>query len=127
MTVVDHESQAGAACTDDGCGMCTECGVALTTCTVCGGIGYHRDLCPESDETIALHMVRDDLAAVLRRRDLPSYADAMCTCEMDLLSAVRELGLAGRDSLANSELTTLLNTSTPVLRSIAGQRTEFGP
>lgn len=41
----DHAIAAGARCTrgDDGC--CKGCGVAMTLCDVCVGIGYHRAGC----------------------------------------------------------------------------------
>jgi hypothetical protein len=46
---LDHENAGGDLCTDDGTGTCGVCGVALTKCDACDGIGYHRELCPESD------------------------------------------------------------------------------
>lgn len=45
-----HDRAAGALCTDDGDGLCATCGVALTECGVCHGIGYHRTGCPDSDD-----------------------------------------------------------------------------
>lgn len=46
----DHASAAGAICTDDGTGCCSTCGVSLTPCE-CGGVGYHKAGCPDSDVT----------------------------------------------------------------------------
>jgi hypothetical protein len=46
----NHELAAGKLCTEGSDGFCTVCGVAMTTCDVCAGIGYHAKGCPESDE-----------------------------------------------------------------------------
>lgn len=40
-----HEAAAGAKCHDDGNGFCLTCGVEMTVCNVCNGIGYHREGC----------------------------------------------------------------------------------
>lgn len=40
-----HEAVAGAKCHDDGNGFCLTCGVEMTVCNVCNGIGYHREGC----------------------------------------------------------------------------------
>lgn len=47
----NHHLAAGKLCTDGADGFCTTCGVAMTTCDVCAGIGYHAKGCPESDES----------------------------------------------------------------------------
>ncbi len=39
----------GGPCLDDDTGCCRFCGVSLTLCETCGGVGYHRDGCKESD------------------------------------------------------------------------------
>lgn len=46
-----HSDAAGALCTEDDTGCCTECGVAMDTCAVCNGVGYHRAGCRESGDT----------------------------------------------------------------------------
>jgi hypothetical protein len=46
----EHQSAAGAACLDGGDGACVLCGVEMTTCNVCGGIGYHRENCRLSED-----------------------------------------------------------------------------
>lgn len=45
----DHASAAGEKCHGGEDGLCQTCGVDMTTCAVCGGIGYHRAGCAESD------------------------------------------------------------------------------
>lgn len=52
MTTTNHEDSAGADCTEGPDGCCTTCGVAMTTCNVCGGVGYHHAGCAESDEFV---------------------------------------------------------------------------
>lgn len=39
----DRKSAGG--CEDEGDGTCRYCGVSLTVCLACGGIGYHRNGC----------------------------------------------------------------------------------
>lgn len=51
---MSHESAAGALCQDDGSGICSMCGVALTLCGICDGRGYHRAGCYESDEYLSV-------------------------------------------------------------------------
>lgn len=45
----EHTAAAGARCIvgDDGC--CASCGVEMSTCTRCGGVGYHCAGCADSD------------------------------------------------------------------------------
>lgn len=122
-----HDTAAGALCQDDGSGCCAVCGVAMTTCELCGSVGYHADLCPDSDETIALAIVRSDLTAALDRERLYGQSDALSGCDTELLHAIRTLGLSGRDSLTREEFTRLRDTMRPILARIAGHRSEFGP
>jgi hypothetical protein len=122
-----HDSAIGALCIDDGTGCCAECGVAMTVCDACGGVGYHCDLCPESDETVCMDSVRADLAVILERRDLFAYRDALGGCDHELLAAIRSLGFDGRDDLTPGEMESLLRAVLPVLRRIAGHRSEVGP
>lgn len=42
-----HAEAAGALCKDDGSGCCGTCGVSLSTCDSCTGVGYHRPDCPQ--------------------------------------------------------------------------------
>lgn len=42
-----HAGAAGELCRDSGRGVCRSCGVALTTCETCRGVGYHREDCAE--------------------------------------------------------------------------------
>ena len=102
-----HERAVGALCADDGTGSCVGCGVALTTCESCQGVGYHADLCSESDETICLALVRAELDASLRRADLHDLGDALASCDAELLAAIRRLDLQGRDNLTTEELARL--------------------
>lgn len=47
---ISHEAAGGDACVDhndDGC--CDACGVELSECESCDGIGYHREWCSDSD------------------------------------------------------------------------------
>jgi hypothetical protein len=44
-----HADAAGALCVDDGNGCCGLCGVAMTPCDECKGVGYHAASCPEND------------------------------------------------------------------------------
>jgi len=37
----DHSDHAGDLCTDAGDGCCADCGVSMSECPDCGGIGYH--------------------------------------------------------------------------------------
>lgn len=48
----NHESAAGAACTEGPESFCTECGVDMSHCEICDGVGYHRAGCRESDDTV---------------------------------------------------------------------------
>ncbi len=49
----DHEVAAGGLCTDpEGTGSCAVCRVLLIVCGACGGRGYHRAACPESEEAV---------------------------------------------------------------------------
>lgn len=55
-TYADHAAAAGALCVrgDDPPevdGSCVACGVTMSTCETCLGVGYHRALCIESDES----------------------------------------------------------------------------
>lgn len=47
-----HAAAAGELCHDDGSGACVVCAVALVPCASCGGTGYHRVGCVESDATV---------------------------------------------------------------------------
>jgi hypothetical protein len=40
-----HQAAAGAKCHEGPDGMCLTCGVEMTLCNVCKGIGYHREGC----------------------------------------------------------------------------------
>lgn len=40
-----HEAAAGALCKEGPAGHCLTCGVEMTVCNVCNGIGYHREGC----------------------------------------------------------------------------------
>lgn len=40
-----HALAEGAACREGDDGMCAGCGVEMTVCNVCHGIGYHRENC----------------------------------------------------------------------------------
>ena len=40
-----HQAAAGAKCHMDTDGFCLTCGVEMTLCNVCKGIGYHREGC----------------------------------------------------------------------------------
>jgi hypothetical protein len=44
----DHQEAAGAACHQGPDGCCTTCGIEMTTCNVCRGVGYHRAACPQN-------------------------------------------------------------------------------
>jgi len=99
----------------------------MTTCEACKGIGYHRELCPESDETTALGIVRGELATLLERSDLVSFRHALERCETELLAALRTLGFAGRDDLSDVELASVLTVLRPTLRRIAADTDEVGP
>lgn len=46
-----HAAAAGALCREDTHGCCSTCGVDMSHCNVCQGIGYHRELCPADKET----------------------------------------------------------------------------
>ena len=41
-TVREHVAPADTLCADGGDGCCRACGVSMTTCEECGGVGYHR-------------------------------------------------------------------------------------
>ncbi len=45
-----HAETGGQDCHDDGSGTCAGCGVALVTCTECGGTGYHFRWCDVEPE-----------------------------------------------------------------------------
>jgi hypothetical protein len=47
----EHEAAAGAKCTEGPDGFCLTCGVEMTVCNVCHGIGYHREKCPTMPES----------------------------------------------------------------------------
>ncbi len=40
-----HEAAAGARCHPGDDGLCVDCGVEMTACNVCHGVGYHRAGC----------------------------------------------------------------------------------
>lgn len=40
-----HAAAAGALCHEGSDGCCLTCGVEMTLCNVCEGIGYHRENC----------------------------------------------------------------------------------
>lgn len=40
-----HEAAAGAKCHAGPDGFCLTCGVEMTVCNACNGIGYHREDC----------------------------------------------------------------------------------
>lgn len=44
-----HEATSGALCTQGPDGCCTMCGVEMTLCALCKGVGYHYYLCPLSE------------------------------------------------------------------------------
>lgn len=48
-----HEAAAGAKCHEEPDGFCLTCGVEMTVCNVCHGIGYHREGC--SAETVEMN------------------------------------------------------------------------
>ena len=41
-----HSAAAGDLCEDGGDGCCRICGVSMTECDECEGVGYHREDCP---------------------------------------------------------------------------------
>lgn len=93
---VDHQSAAGEACADDGTGMCRGCGVALTTCGVCGGIGYHSANCRESEDfspmirfTIraSIHWVQNGRKAT---SELPAF-ELACQSHSDVQKLARQI------------------------------------
>lgn len=45
-----HDQFAGSHCIEGPDGCCVTCGVAMTTCEACSGVGYHTATCAESDE-----------------------------------------------------------------------------
>lgn len=62
-----HAEACGALCADaDGDFCCDACGVSLDVCDVCGGTGYHRSGCVESDG--------EELTA--KEEPLPVFTDA---------------------------------------------------
>lgn len=48
---LDHSDAAGSLCTEGPDGCCTTCGVAMATCHMCTGVGYHARGCHESEDT----------------------------------------------------------------------------
>lgn len=42
-----HQAAAGAQCHEGPDGMCLICETEMTTCAVCGGVGYHREGCSQ--------------------------------------------------------------------------------
>jgi hypothetical protein len=122
-----HDAAAGSLCQDDGTGCCGICGVAMSVCNECGGIGYHRDLCAESDETIALESVRADLDVRLLSDGLFDQWDALKRCDPELLRVLRTLGVAGREQLSALELVRVRAMMRPTLVRVAAARREFGP
>src|SRR4029077_12154154 len=41
----DHETAAGTKCQEGPDGCCMSCGVEMSTCATCCGVGYHSDSC----------------------------------------------------------------------------------
>jgi hypothetical protein len=66
----EHEAGAGAKCAEGPDGFCLTCGVEMTVCNVCHGIGYHLDSCTAFEAEIAAvatMMDGDTIARAVRR------------------------------------------------------------
>jgi len=46
----EHEAAVGARCREGEHGCCVACGVDMSHCNVCQGIGYHRENCSANEE-----------------------------------------------------------------------------
>jgi hypothetical protein len=53
----EHQAAAGIKCHEGPDGMCILCGVEMTHCNVCDGIGYHREGCRLSEDGEPYEMV----------------------------------------------------------------------
>jgi len=46
-----HSAAGGDKCHEGPDGLCLMCGVEMSVCDACHGVGYHREHCPEDIET----------------------------------------------------------------------------
>ncbi len=64
-----HDVSGGGLCTDDGSGCCDSCGVAMSECPTCGGIGYHFNGCADGDDDIETIHAHNEAQYPSRRAD----------------------------------------------------------
>lgn len=73
----DHEAAAGTLCSPGPDGCCVGCGVEMTLCNVCHGIGYHRTACPTMPESFDYARC-EALRTALGRRGITGELFAAC-------------------------------------------------
>lgn len=98
-----HETAAGALCRGPE-GFCLTCGVEMTVCNVCHGIGYHRERCPTMPESFDYARCE-----ALRRLGITGELFAACNCVLygsdAERAAARELLACNAARIADLETT----------------------
>jgi hypothetical protein len=96
----NHESAAGALCRSEGDGLCADCGVEMTVCNVCSGIGYHRGGCPTMPESFDYARCTALTVALGARMDSSPEREVFAACNAVLYGSDAERA-AARESLAS--------------------------